>query len=82
MLIISIGHSHLRDPFTYTCVCEDDVFNPHNMAEALTFIYKEHSILPSNLHQVLIIRDDQVLMQYDNEDGLGNEDADLYLELC
>lgn len=82
MIIIAISHGRTTDdPFAHTIICEDEWVDPFNIINLLSFIYKEISVLPSTLDQVLVIEEDQLLASYDNEDGLGSEDQDHQLEI-
>ena len=82
MLIIVISYGREgREPFTQTCICEDEWIDPLNTVDLLSFVYKELQALPSTLDKVIVIQNDQITIEYDNEDGLGTEDQDMQLEI-
>lgn len=77
MLIIAIGFGQTTDPYTFTCVCEEDDLDPQNVESVIAFLEKEHDLLAISMDEILVIDQDRVLANYTYEDGLGQEYSEI-----
>ena len=73
MLIIAIGFGLTIDPYTFTCVCQEDDLDPHSVESVLAFLEKEHDLIASSMDEIILIDQDQIVSHYDFENGLGQE---------
>lgn len=73
MLIVAVGFGQTTDPYTFSCVCEEEDVDPQSVEAVVAFLEKEHDLLASSMDEILVIDHNQVLANYTYEDGLGQE---------